>query len=57
MSETGNIYTSLMPEMKDSYSSKEDNKYSFEKLKEKMSSKTPRVCPSCKSIPCECEKD
>ena len=52
-----NTYTSLMPEMKDSYSSSNDNKYSFKKLKEKMSSKTPHICIKCKKDPCICEKE
>ena len=57
MEDAYNTYTSLMPEMKDSYSSSNDNKYSFKKLKEKMSSKTPHICIKCKKDPCICEKE
>ena len=53
MSETGNIYETLMPEMKDSYSSSKDNKYKFEKLKSNLKNKK-QVCPVCRKEACQC---
>lgn len=57
MSETTNTYKDLTPELKDSYSSSKDNKYKFQKLKDKMSSKTPNsICPDCKRANCNCQE-